>query len=127
MDAMLEAICEAKLQWFLGVVERLCAEEEAFAIALLERLGIPVISKATRDALADVSRRVRRGLPVRRRGDRRRAVRHQRLVGGSRAALIRIVLGKIDAVPATGGLMGRSRSKPTLVAHPQIRGSHSGW
>ena len=23
--------------------------------------------------------------------------------------------------------MGRSRSKPTLVAHPQIRGSHSGW
>ncbi|MGB6196754.1 MAG: hypothetical protein WBF49_10475 [Methyloceanibacter sp.] len=42
MDAMLEAICEAKLQWFLGVVERLCAEEEAFAIALLERLGIPL-------------------------------------------------------------------------------------
>ena len=64
MDAMLEAICEAKLQWFLGVVERLCAEEEAFAIALLEGLGIPVISKATRDALADVSRRVGRGLPV---------------------------------------------------------------
>lgn len=61
---MLEAIAEAEPEWFLGVVERICAEDEAFRIALLEKCGIPVISCETSNALHDVSRRVRRGLHV---------------------------------------------------------------
>lgn len=61
---LLEALCEAEPQLLLAVVERVCAEDEAFAVALLERLGIPVISKATKVALADVSRRSRLGCYV---------------------------------------------------------------
>jgi hypothetical protein len=57
--------CKAhKREFILGVVERMCAEDEQFAVALLERLGIPVVSRATKDALHDVSRRVRLGLPA---------------------------------------------------------------
>ena len=37
----------------------LCAEDEEFCVRVFERLGIPVISRATKDALADVSHRSR--------------------------------------------------------------------
>ena len=58
---MLEAIAEHDPELILLVAEHL---DEKHRIELLERLGFPVISAATRNALKDVSRRLRLGVHV---------------------------------------------------------------
>jgi hypothetical protein len=59
MDAMLEAICEAKLHGSSALSNAYARRRRRLRLRYLS-----ASAKATRDALADVSRRVRRGLPV---------------------------------------------------------------
>jgi len=48
----------------LGVIERACVEDEAFAVSLCEALGIPVISEATVAELDRIMSRLRLHLSV---------------------------------------------------------------
>jgi hypothetical protein len=62
MSHTLEA-AEADPVFFMELVEGMAALDRDFRVRLLERLGIPVISRATSEALKDVGRRNRGVVP----------------------------------------------------------------